>query len=206
MTVETYTARRAYQIAAHYRRRGVPVVMGGYHPTLLPEEAAEHADAVVIGRRRGRLGTGRRRRRSRTTAARSIVEPRRCARRPLCPTAASSPASVTRRSRWCSTAAAAASPAISARSTRSTARIASSDPSPTSSPRCERCRARALVFFVDDNLFGDATTLRALLRALIPLKIRWSCQITIDVARDERAARPDGARRLHARADRLRVA
>ena len=35
MTVETYTARRAYQIAAHYRRRGVPVVMGGYHPTLL---------------------------------------------------------------------------------------------------------------------------------------------------------------------------
>jgi hypothetical protein len=38
MTVETYTARRSYQLASHYRRRGVPVVMGGYHPTFLPAE------------------------------------------------------------------------------------------------------------------------------------------------------------------------
>jgi len=49
MTVETYTARRAYEISAEFRRRGVPVVMGGYHPTFLPDEALEHADAVVIG-------------------------------------------------------------------------------------------------------------------------------------------------------------
>ena len=49
MTVETYTARRAYQIATAYRRRGVPVVMGGYHPTFLPEEALQFADAVVVG-------------------------------------------------------------------------------------------------------------------------------------------------------------
>ena len=32
--VETYTARRAYQIASEFRRRGVPVVMGGFHATL----------------------------------------------------------------------------------------------------------------------------------------------------------------------------
>src|SRR5262245_57061881 len=49
ITVETYTARRAYQIADGYRRRGVPVVVGGYHPSFLPGEALEHADAVVIG-------------------------------------------------------------------------------------------------------------------------------------------------------------
>lgn len=49
ITVETYTARRAYQIAAHFRQRCVPVVIGGYHPTFLPQEAGEHADAVVIG-------------------------------------------------------------------------------------------------------------------------------------------------------------
>src|SRR6267143_167796 len=49
MTVETFTARRAYQIAAQYRRAGVPVVMGGHHPSMLPEEALQHADAVVIG-------------------------------------------------------------------------------------------------------------------------------------------------------------
>lgn len=49
MTVETFTARRAYQIAARFRERDIPVVMGGYHPTLLPEEAADHADAIVTG-------------------------------------------------------------------------------------------------------------------------------------------------------------
>ena len=44
ITVETYTARRAYEIASEYRQRGVPVVLGGVHPTLFPEESAEHAD------------------------------------------------------------------------------------------------------------------------------------------------------------------
>lgn len=49
LNVETYTANRAYQIAAKFRRRGVAVVMGGYHPTLAPDDAAKHADAIVCG-------------------------------------------------------------------------------------------------------------------------------------------------------------
>ena len=49
ISVETYTAKRAYQIASEYRRRGVPVVMGGFHATLCPDEVAEYADAVVVG-------------------------------------------------------------------------------------------------------------------------------------------------------------
>jgi radical SAM superfamily enzyme YgiQ (UPF0313 family) len=49
ITVETFTARRAYEIAARYRQAGVPVVMGGHHPSMLPEEALQHADAVVVG-------------------------------------------------------------------------------------------------------------------------------------------------------------
>src|SRR6476660_8304981 len=49
MSVETYTAKRAYQIASEYRRRGVPVVMGGFHPTLCPDEALNFAEAVVVG-------------------------------------------------------------------------------------------------------------------------------------------------------------
>src|ERR1044072_1540625 len=47
--VETYTAKRAYQIASEYRRRGVPVVMGGFHATLMTDEVAEYAEAVVVG-------------------------------------------------------------------------------------------------------------------------------------------------------------
>ena len=49
ITVETYTAQRAYRIARKFRQRSVPVVMGGYHPTHLPDEAHGHADAVVLG-------------------------------------------------------------------------------------------------------------------------------------------------------------
>ena len=48
-TLETFTARRAYTLADNFRQRGIPVVMGGYHPSFCPDEALEHADAVVVG-------------------------------------------------------------------------------------------------------------------------------------------------------------
>jgi radical SAM superfamily enzyme YgiQ (UPF0313 family) len=53
ISIETYTARRAYQIATEYRRRGVPVVLGGFHATLCPDEASLYADAVIIGEAEG---------------------------------------------------------------------------------------------------------------------------------------------------------
>ncbi len=45
----TGSAPRAYELAAHFRQRGIPVVLGGVHPTLMPDEAARHADTVVVG-------------------------------------------------------------------------------------------------------------------------------------------------------------
>src|SRR4029077_15707436 len=48
ITVETYTARRSYEIADEYRRRGVPVVMGGFQPTFVPDACAAHADSLFI--------------------------------------------------------------------------------------------------------------------------------------------------------------
>ncbi|WP_246152882.1 B12-binding domain-containing radical SAM protein [Oryzomonas rubra] len=49
ITAMTHQAVRAYEIADRFRLRGIPVVLGGIHPTVLPEEALQHADAVVIG-------------------------------------------------------------------------------------------------------------------------------------------------------------
>jgi len=49
MTVITGNARRAYELAAAFRRRGTAVVLGGPHPTLVPEDAQPHADSVVVG-------------------------------------------------------------------------------------------------------------------------------------------------------------
>ena len=45
----TGTAPRAYEISRSLRARGIPVVLGGVHPTLMPEEAMQHADSVVVG-------------------------------------------------------------------------------------------------------------------------------------------------------------
>jgi radical SAM superfamily enzyme YgiQ (UPF0313 family) len=45
----TPTAKRGYEIAREYRKRGVPVVLGGMHVTACPEEAGREADAIVIG-------------------------------------------------------------------------------------------------------------------------------------------------------------
>jgi radical SAM superfamily enzyme YgiQ (UPF0313 family) len=47
--IETYTAKRAYQIASEYRSRGVPVVMGGFHATLAPDEVSKYAESIVLG-------------------------------------------------------------------------------------------------------------------------------------------------------------
>ncbi|MCL1838732.1 MAG: radical SAM protein [Propionibacteriaceae bacterium] len=49
ITCITGTASRCYAYADHFRAKGIPVVLGGVHPTLLPNEAAQHADAVVTG-------------------------------------------------------------------------------------------------------------------------------------------------------------
>ena len=49
ITAFTSQANRAYQVAAHFRHLGVPVVMGGIHATTCADEVLEHADAVVTG-------------------------------------------------------------------------------------------------------------------------------------------------------------
>jgi radical SAM superfamily enzyme YgiQ (UPF0313 family) len=49
----TATANRSYQLSDMFRQRGSTVVFGGIHPTILPQEAIQHADAVVIGEAEG---------------------------------------------------------------------------------------------------------------------------------------------------------
>jgi len=49
MTVITGTAKRAYELAKHFRNRHIPVVMGGPHITLIPDDAQPHADSIVVG-------------------------------------------------------------------------------------------------------------------------------------------------------------
>jgi radical SAM superfamily enzyme YgiQ (UPF0313 family) len=183
VTVEIYTARRAYEIAAEYRARGVPVIMGGFHPTLVPQECLEHADAICIGdaetlwgqvvedARRGRL---RRVYRAAPGAAQpGGIRPRR----ELFRGKGYLPITLVQFSRGC--------PyrcdfcAISAYfEHRHHVR-----PIPEVLAEIE-AQERRFVFFVDDNLLADHAAAKRLLRALVPLKIRWVSQGSIDMTRD----------------------
>ena len=53
ISVITVAAFHAYAVADRFRRRGIPVVFGGIHATVLPDECLEHGDAVVIGEGEG---------------------------------------------------------------------------------------------------------------------------------------------------------
>jgi radical SAM superfamily enzyme YgiQ (UPF0313 family) len=184
LTVETYTARRAYQIASEYRQRGVPVVMGGYHPTLLPEEALHHAEAVVIGDAEGiwprvvqDAQAGRLQPLYRQQALpplnglkldRTIFQGKRYA-----------PAMMVQYGRGCRFACDFCSiHAVYDRSLRQRpiqeviAEIETTDPK--------------FVVFVDDNLFTNPEQAEELFQALIPLKIHWFCQVSLDITQNSR--------------------
>jgi radical SAM superfamily enzyme YgiQ (UPF0313 family) len=49
ITVDAFSAMRAYEIATQYRSKGIKVILGGMHVTLLPDEAIQYADAIVVG-------------------------------------------------------------------------------------------------------------------------------------------------------------
>ena len=49
LSVETFAARHAYELAKKYKTKKNKIVMGGFHPTMLPDEALKHCDTVLIG-------------------------------------------------------------------------------------------------------------------------------------------------------------
>jgi radical SAM superfamily enzyme YgiQ (UPF0313 family) len=183
ITVETYTAKRAYEIAGEYRRRGVPVVMGGFHPTLLPDECAEHADAVYLGdaeflwhqvvadARAGRLKAFYRA--PVGAPQRDGVLPRRdlfAGKRYL-------PVTLMQFGRGCRFSCGFC--AIRAFFKRS------HSVRPTAEVIAEiEHQERRVIFFVDDNFLSDHEAAKRFLRALVPLRIRWVSQGSIDMTDD----------------------
>ncbi|MFA5138698.1 MAG: radical SAM protein [Elusimicrobiota bacterium] len=182
-SLDTYSARRAYDLAAAYRSKGVPVVMGGHHPTLVPEEAAEHADCVVVadaeavwpqlledfqaGRLKKRYqGPG-------TTIPagrlpdRGLFKGKGYGRLALVQFSRNCP----HRCDFCSI------PAFYGTGMRLR-------PKEDVIREVEALSGRPF-FLVDDNLFGSKEAARELLEALVPLRSHWCCQLSMDAARDD---------------------
>jgi len=186
ISVETYTAKRAYQIASEYRRRGVPVLMGGFHATLCPDEVSQYCEAIVIGEAENVL-------------PRAIDDFRhgcpeavyRSTERPELKTSPDRsifigkkylPIKLVEFARGCRFKCdfcAIQSFFDSTHSHRPIDRVL-----------CEVTQNRKrgqLFFFIDDNLTSNLEEAKNLMRALIPYKIRWVSQTAINVAYDEEA-------------------
>ncbi len=184
LSVETFTARRAYEIAKGYRSRGVPVIMGGYHPTLMSDEVLEHADAIVIGdaeecweKLLNDFKEGNLQHRYSGGNGHSLDDYR--INRTIFKGKKYIPVELVQYSRGC----------------RFTCEFCSIDAFYKNSVRVRPVQniveeistlnRKKLLFFVDDNLFSSKKELYELLDAITPLKFRWSCQISIDAARDD---------------------
>jgi radical SAM superfamily enzyme YgiQ (UPF0313 family) len=185
ISVETYTAWRAYQIASEYRKRRVPVVMGGFHATLCPDEVAQYAEAVVCGeaevlwprviddarhgclekfyRQTGRpslagLKTDRSIFRGKSYLPIGLIEAGRGChfKCDFCAVQTVFNSTQTRR--------------------------------PIDAIIAEIVQIRherKLFFFVDDNITSNLGQAKEFFRALIPLKVRWVSQASINAAHDE---------------------
>jgi radical SAM superfamily enzyme YgiQ (UPF0313 family) len=185
MSVETYTAKRAYQIATEYRRRRVPVVMGGFHPSLCPDEVAKFAEAVVVGeaeevwpRVLDDFRHGRHERIYRATSRpplRGLRPDRRIFRgkRYL-------PIGLVESGRGCHFRCDFCAVQAMFGSTQ-TRRPIDEVVSEVAALRHEK----KLFFFVDDNITSNLAQAKHWLRALAPLKVRWVSQSSINAAHDE---------------------
>lgn len=188
LSVDTFSARRAYQLAGEYHRRGVPAVLGGHHPTLAPAEAQCFARCIVRGdaegvwprlvadARAGRLERGYEC--SEPIPVASRVDRRLFAGKPYpalslvefgrgCPHACD----------FCSVHAFYGAAYRRRQVGDVVAELAG--------------LGRRHVFFTDDNLFADRPAALELLQALRPARVRWSCQASLEVA-----AQPDILRQM----------
>lgn len=182
IAVETYTAKRAYEIAAEYRRRGVPTIIGGYHVMLVPEEATRFADAIVPTHaetvwldvlrdvERGQL---QRRYAASSGQPMKFAVPDRtiyAGRKYL-------PISCVETGRGC--------PLHCNFCTIMTTTGSRYSPRPVEEIVADIVRAgRKEIFFIDDNIIGNLRWARELFRAVAPLKIRWFSQGTLRMSGD----------------------
>ncbi len=184
----TASAPRGYEIADHFRERGVPVVMGGMHPSALPEEAAQHADAVVIGEAEHQwprvfadFAAGRPQQFYRTEE-RPELRDLPIARRDLLHTERYLTVNLVQTARGCPHACnfCSVSPMFG--------RQCRFRPIAEVVEEIRSLRSR-WVGFSDDNIVVNPRRAKELFEALLPLKLRWIGQGELSMAKDEELLR-----------------
>jgi len=183
ITVETYTAKRAYEIAGQFRLRGKIIICGGYHATLCPEDVAPHADIVLTGNAEsiwadmlGDIYKGDHKPRYHGETSLDYGLPDRSIyagkiKKYL-------PVSLVEIGRGCRRKCEFCSISAYYKGCYKHRRI------DDIISEIKLCRHK-LFFFVDDSIFSDREFAKELFTEVAKLKITWTTQITLDIARDE---------------------
>lgn len=183
ISVMTYLAPRAYEIASRFRERGITVVLGGIHVSMCPQEAKEHADSVVIGEaektwprliedfRRGELKPFY------EEKDLPVLDALPTPRRELFKPKAYWTTNCVQTSRGCPFACDFCTVTIFG---GNQFRLRPVD------EVVEEVRGlkKGFVVFVDDNIAGNKAYAKQLFKALIPLRINWGSQASLTMARD----------------------
>jgi radical SAM superfamily enzyme YgiQ (UPF0313 family) len=185
ITALTITAQRAYEIAEGFRARGVKVILGGAHPSALPEEASQHADAVVVGEAEGiwpnlleDFKSNRLQRVYRQRERPSLLN-LPIPRRDLFAKGAYYVTNTISATRGCPFSCSFCSV------TSFFGHTYRCRPVEEILKEIETLNRDKLVAFVDDNIAGNPKFAKELFRALVPYRIKWVAQASVTVAGDD---------------------
>lgn len=175
-------ARRAYEIASEFRKRGVTVVLGGIHASMVPEEAARYADSVIIGDAEAVWEEVLRDFENHCLKKEylsypSVPHPGKFARRSIYRNNRYLPLTLLQFGRGCPFACSFCSISVYFKNKNYFRKVEEVVAEIRSQPR-------KMLFFVDDNIIGDKELARQLFRALIPLKIKWVGQASLNMTDD----------------------
>lgn len=187
MTVETFSAKRAYNLAVKYKKENKTIIMGGFHPTMLPEESLKYADSVIIGEAEDTW----------TTVIKDLknnnLQKKYISGNDFDLSKIKYDYSVFKGKKY--------------------NKIGLLQFSRGCKFNCDFCSIHAFykdgirckpietiidelknmkekhVFFIDDNLFSNEVAAKKLFEALVPLKKKWFCQISIDIAQNKELLR-----------------
>lgn len=183
MTVETFCAKRAYNLATKYKKENKTIIMGGFHPTMLPEECLKYADSVIIGE-------------AEDTWANVIkdlenhnLQKKYISRNDLDLSKIKYDYSVFAGKKYNKIGLLQFS-----RGCKFSCDFCSIHAFYKDGIRCKEIETiigelknmkEKYVFFIDDNLFSNEAAAKELFEALVPLKKKWFCQISIDIAQNK---------------------
>jgi radical SAM superfamily enzyme YgiQ (UPF0313 family) len=187
ISVNTSIVNRAYEIGDKFRKRGIKVVFGGLHPSLMPEESLKHADSIIIGDADGMWEELVKDFKNNRLQKKYVNNQNRDLKYLPMPkweifkgmgyvntNFVETSRGCSHDCKFCST-----SPFYHhTHRTRPIEDVIRDVKNVKSFPK-------KFIFFVDDNIIGDKEYAKKLFKALIPLKIFWISQATVDIGEDK---------------------